>query len=215
MAWRDDVQTALASIGGQAPLRKIYAAVASVREANGQQLPETWQAIIRRELEYNSSDSESHQKRFDIFYSVEGIGSGIWGLRSLEKHTPKPSDISDLVEDPQRQETYRILRDTPMARRIKKLHNNTCQICGLATRISATETYAEAHHIRPLGRPHYGPDKPENIIILCPNHHVLLDYGAIRLDQKQIKIVSGHIISDEQLLYHNSIIIGKSETDLE
>jgi len=38
--------------------------------------------------------------------------------------------------------------------------------------------YAEAAHIRPLGDPHNGPDTPDNILCLCPNHHVLFDHGV-------------------------------------
>jgi hypothetical protein len=43
--------------------------------------------------------------------------------------------------------------------------------------------YAEAAHIRPLGAPHHGPDTPENILCLCPNHHVLLDHGGVGIGE--------------------------------
>jgi hypothetical protein len=48
-----------------------------------------------------------------------------------------------------------------------RLYDFTCQICGtrLATPAGA---YAEICHIKPLGRPHNGPDVPENILCLCP-----------------------------------------------
>ncbi len=36
--------------------------------------------------------------------------------------------------------------------------------------------------MRPLGKPHEGPDTVENVLCLCPNHHVLFDRGAIGLD---------------------------------
>jgi len=41
---------------------------------------------------------------------------------------------------------------------------------------------AESAHIRGLGRPHNGPDVPENLLCLCPNHHVLFDTGALVVD---------------------------------
>lgn len=44
-----------------------------------------------------------------------------------------------------------------------------------------TDTYSEVHHIRPLGSPHNDPDIANNIIILCPNCHVLCEYGAVHL----------------------------------
>ncbi len=31
---------------------------------------------------------------------------------------------------------------------------------------------------RPLGSPHNGPDAPDNILCLCPNHHALFDHGG-------------------------------------
>jgi putative restriction endonuclease len=77
---------------------------------------------------------------------------------------------------PQRRETnvLRIVRDTTKARRIKELYDYTCQMCD--TRLEGLAgPYAEAAHIRPLGAPHDGPDTPDNILCLCPNHHVLFD----------------------------------------
>jgi len=41
---------------------------------------------------------------------------------------------------------------------------------------------AEVVGMEPLGTPHNGPDVYENIVCVCPNHHVLLDYGVIPLD---------------------------------
>lgn len=77
--WRNDVVIALKNIGGQGSLSEIYEAVRSSREGI---LPRTWEAIVRRELEYNSSDSESYKHRYDLFRSVNGIGSGVWALRA-------------------------------------------------------------------------------------------------------------------------------------
>jgi putative restriction endonuclease len=49
----------------------------------------------------------------------------------------------------------------------------------LETRAGA---YAEGAHIRPLGRPHNGPDVHGNVLCLCPNCHVLFDQGAITIE---------------------------------
>jgi hypothetical protein len=87
MAWRDDVVEGLEAIGGQGALTDIYRSVANVRKRSGQELSKSWKAIIRRELEYNSSDTESYKGKRDLFYSVEGIGKGIWGLRSSSPKT--------------------------------------------------------------------------------------------------------------------------------
>ena len=73
--------------------------------------------------------------------------------------------------------TLRIVRDTAVTRRVKALHGHQCQVCGIQLR-GVAGPYAEAAHIRPLGAPHHGPDVLENVLCLCPNHHVLFDLGS-------------------------------------
>jgi predicted restriction endonuclease len=65
--------------------------------------------------------------------------------------------------------------------------------------------YAEAHHIKPLGAPHNGPDVRANILCVCPNDHVLLDYGAIKLYGNHLKEVG-----QEYIDYHNENIYAKN-----
>lgn len=79
--WRDDVWSALEKLGGSAPLVEIYRCVREIRRAEGRRVPASLDAIVRRELEYNSSDSESFTERYDWFRSVHGIGAGVWALR--------------------------------------------------------------------------------------------------------------------------------------
>lgn len=79
--WREDVRAALQQLGGSAPLESIYRTVKKIRLRAGRRIPRSFEAIIRRELEYNSSDSESYTQRYDWFYSVNGIGAGVWGIR--------------------------------------------------------------------------------------------------------------------------------------
>ena len=91
--------------------------------------------------------------------------------------TPKSSDIA---EPPKRIKTatYRILRDTAKARRVKELHEFNCQICGHRIKLSDGSHYAAAHHIQPLGGEHNGLNVSENILCVCPNHHAELDLGV-------------------------------------
>ena len=73
-------------------------------------------------------------------------------------------------------------------------------------------TYSEAHHIIPLGHPHNGPDTSENLVVLCPNHHVMCDYGAIELSIDLLTIKDGHSISQDSLDYHNDVICKITKT---
>lgn len=73
--------------------------------------------------------------------------------------------------------TSRVIRDTDVARWVKEQYDYTCQVC--RTRLETPGgAYAEGAHIRPLGRPHDGPDEPQNILCLCPNCHVVFDAGG-------------------------------------
>jgi len=82
--WRDDVRAGLRALGGSAHLKEIYDQVRTVRRAASRSVPKNLEAIVRRELEYNSSDAESFQGKHDWFRSVDGIGAGIWALREGE-----------------------------------------------------------------------------------------------------------------------------------
>jgi predicted HNH restriction endonuclease len=203
-SWTEDIVAALTALGGTGSYDDIYAQVAKTRPG----LPASWKDVIRRRIQDLSSDSAGFKQREDLFFSVEGLGRGIWGLRGMVKDSPVAVDLPSGNEAPGRAErrTYRVLRDTKLARQLKLLHRDRCQVCDVTLRISETLTYSEAHHIIPLGNKHNGPDIPGNIIVLCPNHHALCDLGAIPLNQSDILTVDGHVISDTSLKYHNERI---------
>ena len=190
MTWLEDVINALEALGGIASYSDIYG---YIQKHSNRRLPSSWKAIIRAIIERNSSDSKLFAGKKDLFYSVEGIGKGIWGLR--EKLTPTPSaedlgDVKDNIELPERVKTeiYRVLRDTNLTKKMKQLYNNRCQICGNVIKLKDGKEYSEAHHIKPLGK-HDGPDSADNIIILCPNHHVEFDYGVIAIDPENFTVL--------------------------
>jgi 5-methylcytosine-specific restriction protein A len=105
----------------------------------------------------------------------------------------------------------RIVRDTQLARKVKIIHNYSCQICGYTLDLGNGKLYAESHHIKPLGIKHNGPDIVENIMCVCPNHHALLDYGAIPLNLKDLRISSGHIFNEQYIEYHNANVYKQVE----
>jgi len=120
-------------------------------------------------------------------------------------------DDDENDEPPSRveQRTYRVSRDSDLVRRLKALYGDRCQLCDSAIQLS-DRTYSEAHHIKPLGVPHSGPDVAGNILILCPNHHVMCDYGAVRLVDTEIRAAVQHEILAEYLDYHNERIARES-----
>jgi predicted HNH restriction endonuclease len=200
--WVEDVILALRNLGGVAAYADLYREIERVRPS--EQLTPTWEATVRRTIQQHSSDSEAFEGAEDLFYSVDGIGEGRWGLRSLAPSSPVAPDAREPEAPPRiKVQTYRILRDTELARGLKTLHAHVCQVCGQTIDLPDGRRYSEAHHIQPLGASHGGPDVPENILVLCPNHHAMCDYGALRLDLATLRQLPGHTIGAQFLSYHN------------
>jgi len=179
--WRDEIVEVLRELGGAAALPDIYARIEKRGRKN------LVEASVRQTIEDHSSDSQSWRaKPIDLFRSDEGMGRGVWALREmLTAPTPDAPD----TDAPAKvlTEVYRTLRHTQMARKIKLLYGNRCQVCGHAIPV-ADGSYSEAHHIHPLGED--GPDVAENILVLCPNHHVMFDFGTIAIDPTSLIVVS-------------------------
>lgn len=103
----------------------------------------------------------------------------------------------------------RIVRDTRLSQRIKVLYDYTCQICGIRIAFNGVG-YAEGAHIRPLGRPHNGQDSLDNLLCLCPNHHVMFDKGHFTIGsdlsligiEGKLKLHKDHIINMDNIDYH-------------
>lgn len=95
---------------------------------------------------------------------------------------------------------YRLLRNSKVPEEVKRLYKYRCQVCN--TRIDTLAgPYSEGAHIVPLGGGANGPDIRENVLSLCPNHHVMLDHGSIFLsDDWAVKDRDGRIIA--QLAIH-------------
>ncbi|GGR12518.1 HNH endonuclease [Streptomyces griseomycini] len=144
------------------------------------------------------------------------------GLAGYESASGVPDGAGELETEPgpasRRMVTLsRIVRDPELTTAVKRLHGDRCQVCGLqlSTRFS---TYSEAAHIRGLGRPHNGPDKLSNLLVLCPNHHVQFDTLAIYIDTDdtvrmtaddtpigQLRRHHAHQINEAHLRYHRAL----------
>jgi hypothetical protein len=136
----------------------------------------------------------------------------VLGLKEQAENLFLPAfDIGELDELKRIETTIlRIIRDTKLSLAVKELYQYKCQICGHSIKFPNGKNYAEAHHIKPLGAPHNGPDCIENIICVCPNHHAELDYGIRNLDYS-ITLNEKHKIKSEYIYYHNNkIYLGKT-----
>ena len=84
----------------------------------------------------------------------------------------------------------RLKRNVKFAEQIKKLYNNTCQVCNkfLKTPMNGFGI-SEAAHIKAIGRPHNGPDNKANMLCLCPNHHAQFDNYSFYIEPENFEIV--------------------------
>lgn len=210
----DQVERAIENLGGQATWDKILTEVTKLRNGdyfhylNRENYEKTAFQVIQEHCpEYKKYRGVTRFEKVGNTFRI--VGTSAKTVRRLrvvpEKHTPRAIDIEELSQ-PERvlQETYRILRDTSLARTVKKSHQYQCQICGQTLKLGDGTPYAEAHHIIPLGKPHNGPDVRGNILCVCPNDHVLLDYGAVKLDADRFDGTFKDFIN-----YHNDNIYGK------
>lgn len=98
-----------------------------------------------------------------------------------------------------------IVRNQRLVRQVKRLRNNTCQICLNRLQVGPNSYYSEVHHIQPLGNPHNGPDILGNMICVCPNCHKKLDYGFMPIEVEIVNL-RAHTIEIQYIDYHNNRI---------
>jgi len=156
---------------------------------------------VSRGAQLHSDYAPKSGYRYDGLYRIESCwnetgsdGFLIWRYRLVKISSGQviPSRISPSAsptglppsgnESPQRSSVYstRIVRSSAVGNHVKALYDHKCQITGISLK-TPSGPYAEACHIKPVGRPHNGPDTTDNILCLSPNAHVLFDFGAIAL----------------------------------
>lgn len=192
MAVVNDIIEALTNLNGVGKLKDIFIEYQKIN-------PNAKEPSMRNAIETNSSDSSAYKGRHDYFFSVNGIGGGMWGLRNFiieNDNNYSQQRVPTIIN--------RIIRDTALAISLKKQSDYSCQICKERIVLRDGSLYAEAHHIKPLGNPYNGPDIKENIIILCPNCHVKCDYKSIPLELENINN-NFQGISTEFIDFHNSL----------
>lgn len=164
------------------------------------------------------------QLRDDGFLSFQGEGHYQLNLTYQElEGDPAPLGVKG-VESPTTKQVLRNvrLRCSFLASEVKRRYKNICQVCRTPVVIAAQKYFANAHHLWPLGSPHFGPDLIGNIIVLCPNHHAMFDRGAVSIvpdslvvlhkiegvfsPRTRIYLESWHSLGQKYLKYHHGEI---------
>lgn len=220
---------------------------ASGKHVKNQELVRGNLALVKNELEglpvrvirgahRKSHFAPSSGYRYDGLYRVDShwsetgkSGFKVWRYRlfkiesnfDLPPKTSQSSKIplgSNLSPSRKLSQVQRIVRDTKQSKEIKKHYGYACQICGIKISTPAG-FYAEAAHIRALGAPHDGPDTSDNIICLCPNHHVMFDLGVFSIAddlsligiEGKLSLSPDHHVKTDHFKYHRAHYLNKNK----
>jgi 5-methylcytosine-specific restriction protein A len=110
---------------------------------------------------------EDEKEQDELTHSLKNLWTKAAIIKELSKLKPK---------DPERikVESNSYKRDNKTIAQLKFLRDYKCQICQYQIRTSSGKFYIEAAHIN--RKADKGPEMPNNILILCPNHHKEFDY---------------------------------------
>ncbi len=155
---------------------------------------------------YNASKSLKPGDYVGVTHNASYLLTMVRGV--LSSSGDRPLIASDLdAPSPERALawTFRVVRDTQLAKRVKSLHDDVCQICGGTIELGNDDRYSEAHHVRPLGGGNDGRDVLGNLLCVCPNCHARCDLGAIPLELSTLRSVDGHRVDPMNIDYHNQL----------
>ncbi|RHR48864.1 hypothetical protein DWW90_19960 [Parabacteroides sp. AF17-28] len=110
-------------------------------------------------------DNDLEQAILDNFVAEDGRQRVIQELKELK--------VSDPVSVTINATTYK--RDNKTISQLKYLRGYRCQMCKIQIPKADGGFYIEGAHIDP--KKNRGNELPNNILILCPNHHKEFDYG--------------------------------------
>lgn len=86
-------------------------------------------------------------------------------------------------------------RDNKTVAQLKYIRDFKCQICSTQIKKKDGSYYIEAAHIIP--KYNNGKETPDNILILCPNHHKEFDYGDLNIIENNSKKIE-FLLNDEK-----------------
>lgn len=93
--WKDDIITALTNLGGTAAYGDLYQEIARIR---GSALPSSWKKTVQRTIQDHAVESDGF-KRERLFFPVDGMGSGKWGLIQSQASKTAISSMEAPVDD--------------------------------------------------------------------------------------------------------------------
>lgn len=207
--WLKKIIEAMRELGGHANYSDLYKIILGRNQIPGLNNKKNPKAQIRGTIESFSSDSDVFMKakkavggNEDIFYSVEGKGSGHWGLRNFTASLTNVDLTEDDLSYPEGKEKLRKHvcreRNPAVIDKAKKLFKQKhggrlfCEACGFSfsdTYGTIGDDFIEGHHKIPVSQLNENSrTKPEDIIMLCSNcHRMIHRLGADKDALKKLK----------------------------
>ncbi len=98
-------------------------------------------------------------------------------------------------------------RDPRFKSTVLQAYEDRCSFCGYDLRLGGSPVGIDAAHVQMRSKG--GPDRIENGLALCVQHHRLFDFGALGLDQDHRILVSEHLnLSDQESAEFIKSLIG-------
>jgi predicted restriction endonuclease len=98
-------------------------------------------------------------------------------------------------------EVWRFVRNSKKVKELKKLYDDKCQICNQRIDLNNGRFYSEVHHYNPLKK--QSDDDYDNMIVVCPVHHIKFDFEVIWIHLNGTTIIDKHGVStNEKILFH-------------
>lgn len=142
-----------------------------IQEIEFKKLKNIYSYITGKESDFKFLDLDEieQQELIEIFTTKADKSELIVDLLNVK---PKNSETISV-----NQKVYK--RDNKTIAQLKIYRGFKCQICNKQIKKKNGGYYIEAAHIKPKYK--QGAETPDNILILCPNHHKEFDYGDLEI----------------------------------
>lgn len=180
------IYLSLLDLGGESDLPNLYKYFQSSFKFSVE--IDTWQAVIRKDLQLYSSDSKvfKGESANDLFYN-EDIGSGIWGVRSFKQINGSVPEINSkkyfegkltVKKHLMRERHPKLIRDAKKAF-LEKNDELFCEACDFSFKSfykdGIGDGFIEGHHTKQVSTMNDDHEsKIEDIILLCSNCHSMI-----------------------------------------
>lgn len=126
------------------------------------------------------SNDEKEQLELEKYYKTKSRAEILEDLKNLKETDAEEITVKNKL----------FKRDNKTIAQIKIIRDFKCQLCGIHIPKKNGDKYIEAAHIIPKHKK--GRECPENIILLCPNHHKEFDLGEpeiLKQDKEKFEFI--------------------------